>query len=398
MAWYKVGTINVTNNSTTVTGVGTAWVGAVLRGEGVVMPNGVLYEIDLVNSGTSITLARPYTGPTASGQSYSICPIQDYIKLLASQAAELVNAVNDTVAGVFGIGSEGLPSIRTAADPNTGLNLLGGDELSLVTGGVDRFKISPTGTPSGDAANHLLNRSNHSGTQPVSTITGLQDALNQKADISAGATHLSLNSPEVPTAGRLQVFQNLGAPEMMPDGEWWSLLRIQHPEYPAGYWQDFAMPFVQGGRPKVRQNNAGTKSPWRELAYTYDIAQAMANLVGTMAGGSIIESGSNANGTYTKFADGTLICIGQITIPATALYAGINVVWTLPTAFADGSYALQHSTSGVIYGGSIASAGDIVANGVVTHKTSETCLINMYTYKFATDPVVFSLTAIGRWK
>lgn len=173
MAWYKVGTINVTNNSTTVAGVGTAWVGAVLRGEGVVMPNGVLYEIDLVNSGTSITLARPYTGPTASGQSYSICPIQDYIKLLASQAAELLNAVNDTVAGVFGIGSEGLPSIRTGAYPNTGLNLLGGDELSLVTGGVDRFKIGSTGTPSGTTSDYLRSRANHTGTQLPDTIAGL---------------------------------------------------------------------------------------------------------------------------------------------------------------------------------------------------------------------------------
>lgn len=180
MAWYKVGTINVTNNSATVTGVGTAWVGAVLRGEGVVMPNGVLYEIDLVNSGTSITLARPYTGPTASGQSYSICPIQDYLKVLASQAAELLNVVNDTVAGVFGVGSVTLPSIRTTADPDTGLNLLGNNELSLVTAGVDRFKIGATGTPSGTAADYLRDRTNHTGSQAISTITDLQTTLDAK--------------------------------------------------------------------------------------------------------------------------------------------------------------------------------------------------------------------------
>ncbi|WP_353231860.1 hypothetical protein [Pseudomonas helleri] len=37
---------------------------------------------------------------------------------------------------------------------------------------------------------------------------------------------------------------------------------------------------------------------------------ALANILGPMASGAIIERGSNANGEYTKFADGTLICWG----------------------------------------------------------------------------------------
>ena len=38
-----------------------------------------------------------------------------------------------------------------------------------------------------------------------------------------------------------------------------------------------------------------------------DIGQFPAKIVGSM-GSAIIESGSNANGNYVKFADGTLIC------------------------------------------------------------------------------------------
>ena len=38
-----------------------------------------------------------------------------------------------------------------------------------------------------------------------------------------------------------------------------------------------------------------------------DIGQFPAEIVGSM-GSAVIESGSNANGNYVKFADGTLIC------------------------------------------------------------------------------------------
>ncbi len=383
MAWYKVGTISVTNNSTTVEGVGTAWVGAVLRGEGVVMPNGVLYEIDLVNSGTSITLARPYTGPTTSGQSYSICPIQDYIKLLASQAAELVNAVNDTVAGVFGVGSVGLPSIRTAADPNTGLNLLGGDELSLVTGGVDRFKIGPTGTPSGTTSDYLRSRTNHTGTQPVSTIA------NFTAEVRNAFPELTRVDTDLKTV-KLTGFYPVWMPVDSPSG---TIGFLEVFTYSADWvvqrYYDIAQPTLSWRR---NFYNGDTWSPWI-------LESNQINATRSIASGGIIESGSNANGTYTKFADGTLICNGSIILPATELYALVNAVWVLPKAFVDGTYALQHSTSNVIGAGSIASSGDIVANGVIVYKTAGTCQLNVYTYKFAIpDQVVFSLTAIGRWK
>lgn len=56
-------------------------------------------------------------------------------------------------------------------------------------------------------------------------------------------------------------------------------------------------------------------------------------VVGTMAGGSIIERGSNANGEYVKFADGTLICTHNA--PAEyAFPAVMRTYWTFPIAFA----------------------------------------------------------------
>ena len=67
-----------------------------------------------------------------------------------------------------------------------------------------------------------------------------------------------------------------------------------------------------------------------ELAYDVNTSSHISN---TLASGAIIERGSNANGEYIKFADGTLICtlIG-VTIP----YRNptwLEYDWTFPMAF-----------------------------------------------------------------
>lgn len=58
--------------------------------------------------------------------------------------------------------------------------------------------------------------------------------------------------------------------------------------------------------------------------------------VGTVATGStngaIIERGSNANGAYTKFADGTMVCWHTVTTSTSAV-----VTWTYPATFTSGS-------------------------------------------------------------
>ena len=58
--------------------------------------------------------------------------------------------------------------------------------------------------------------------------------------------------------------------------------------------------------------------------------------------GGVIERGSNANGDYVRFADGTQICTsgdiptGGITNPAGALFQSNHLAWTFPAPFAPG--------------------------------------------------------------
>lgn len=80
---------------------------------------------------------------------------------------------------------------------------------------------------------------------------------------------------------------------------------------------------------------------------TWDTVFLRSNLLGTVsqtAGvptGAAIERGSNANGEYVKFADGTLICtIGNLTVPDSSTAVGnlfrssADVTWTFPATFA----------------------------------------------------------------
>ncbi len=62
---YTTGTITLTNNSATVTGIGTGWVTALITG-GVIYPeaDGNSLSIKTVNSNTSITADTKWKGAT----------------------------------------------------------------------------------------------------------------------------------------------------------------------------------------------------------------------------------------------------------------------------------------------------------------------------------------------
>lgn len=153
MGWYKVGTVNVTNNSSTVTGVGTAWVQAAALGETFLGPDGGLYEITAINSNTSLSISPAYKGPTSTAQNYALMPTQGYLRDLAAQAAALVNAyasVKDNAGqGKFAAGTVAAPSLRGVADENTGLNLPGGDVWQAVSGGTVRLQFAANGAVTG---------------------------------------------------------------------------------------------------------------------------------------------------------------------------------------------------------------------------------------------------------
>jgi len=108
--------------------------------------------------------------------------------------------------------------------------------------------------------------------------------------------------------------------------------------------------------------------------------------------GAIFERGSNANGEYVRFADGTQICtFTAAAVDATTatgnVYNHTNaLVWTYPAAFVTGTTAVVSGNGG--------STGRWLALATGNHVTVGYRVLSAISSATAHTP---SLTAIGRW-
>lgn len=94
LRWYRTGTVNITQGSTNITGVGTNWQTAGIQpGDVFMVGNSVLYEIAQVADNTNIVLQSAFQGATGTGQNYSI--LRNFAGTMqaqiAAQVSELVN-------------------------------------------------------------------------------------------------------------------------------------------------------------------------------------------------------------------------------------------------------------------------------------------------------------------
>lgn len=103
----------------------------------------------------------------------------------------------------------------------------------------------------------------------------------------------------------------------------------------------------------------------------------------SLMGSFIIESGSNANGGYTKFSDGTLICSNAISSSSSA-----NVTWTYPSAF---FYAPMISLTAE-------SPSIQVLSAQVYSRSATSCLIQAINTGNTRSACTVLAIAIGRWR
>lgn len=74
---YSVGAVQVTNSSTTVTGIGTAWTSAMVGRFLSIRGDTVDYEITAVNTSAQTLTIASYAGTTKPYESYSIAPAEN---------------------------------------------------------------------------------------------------------------------------------------------------------------------------------------------------------------------------------------------------------------------------------------------------------------------------------
>jgi hypothetical protein len=127
MPWHRLGTVSVTLNSSTVTGVGTGFAANARIGDAFIGPDGRQYELGNVASDTVISIIPAYLGPTASGAAYAIVPVQGYQKGLADQVRDWVNTYGAKMAA---LGTTGNYDILPVTKGGTG----GTDQASARTG------------------------------------------------------------------------------------------------------------------------------------------------------------------------------------------------------------------------------------------------------------------------
>lgn len=111
--------------------------------------------------------------------------------------------------------------------------------------------------------------------------------------------------------------------------------------------------------------------------------------------GQIVESGSNANGRYVRFADGTQICyrmdasttnVDIVTASAGWFFGTLTV--TFPIAFVDNFVSVNH----------VSSSGGVITSYAVVSQTSTTVNLRfMSGTSNAAVPQFVGYIAIGRW-
>ena len=279
MPWYKAGTVSAVLNSTTVTGSGTQFAANCRVGDAFRGPDGRWYEIVNVPSDTVLSISPAYQGPTASGGSYALAPMQGYVKESADALRALVNQFGSVLAVLGTTGTQA--GIRASL----GLGAAATESIiPLAKGG--------TGRSDGKAIFNSLGVASPYG-----------------PEVSTQGMYMSWNGEAVPNgAGNFVCNRGTGA-----GGFTWRSVNGNNtatgPTMTYSYDGLLTVQAIAVSSP-IQVGSGGTGGNTQATARSgLGLGSAaVADIVGLVASGAIIETATNTNGTYIKFADGTQIC------------------------------------------------------------------------------------------
>lgn len=233
-------------------------------------------------------------------------------------------------------------------------------------------------------------------TGPADTTAG---ALMAVGAFGVGAKNSSV-TPSVGSSGLLSGIRENGLYRITstnPDSPLGSSIgQLLHAGQAADYAAQVAFKGGAGGTGKEafwRNIDAGTASAW-QMFYLQSNILGTVSQAGGVPTGAIIERGSNANGEYVRFADGTQICWMT---PSTAL--------ATPTATGSGfqsASALAVDFPAVFSAAPVAAAlaayGGSGSRGWLSTSAITTARVDLIAHAFKSDgTVVARCVAVGRW-
>lgn len=148
---------------------------------------------------------------------------------------------------------------------------------------------------------------------------------------------------------------------------------------------------------------SGTKTSWAISQSSLIAASTIytqSNILGTVSQssgvptGAFIESGSNANGRYTKYADGTLVCT-QSSGVTFANSSNLTFAWTYPVAFSVSPHVVANTATA-----NLVVTKAITCVGVYSVGTTAASIGIFSLAQFVAGDVTGELVhahAIGRW-
>jgi hypothetical protein len=154
-------------------------------------------------------------------------------------------------------------------------------------------------------------------------------------------------------------------------------------------------------------NNVGDNRLREDLPDSAANIYAKNNILGTVSQsggvptGAIIQRGSNANGEFVRYADGTQVCFKvQAGIPANSLgtgtlsdmYRSDGITWDYPSSFS-GFVTMQSSVKTNAAG----AAGFVVSNNGDSVGLTRALNIQMFRGTNSSASEVLHTTVIGRW-
>ena len=272
-----------------------------------------------------------------------------------------------------------LPSLGFTNDPDTGLYRPAANVLGVSAGGAERARF----TTAGMQVTGLL-----SGTAVTQSATDTTAGrLFKVGDFGLGAASpIGTDFDALLASGFYSV--NNGAANQPTSGFNWTCLVIQ--QVNANNVVQIAVSLSTNSPIFfIRRRAAGTWSAWQR----FNASIGAVGNVGGIPTGALIERGSNANGQFVRFADGTQICTHTVTASLAIDVAHLGgfrsaaETWTFPAAF-------SAAPSVVPVARNLTAGGAISAN-VPGTTSSQYALTAVATQTNASRQV--SLTAIGQW-
>jgi hypothetical protein len=360
MPWYKTGTVSVVQNSNAVQGTSTAFIANARVGDAFRGPDGGWYEVTNIASDTALSISPTYQGATNASGIYALAPMQGYVK----DSADALRALVNQFGGILGV----LGNTPTQAGVRSSLNLTNTDGLpegpnnlyytatraiGAALAGLSLADATPVVSTDSVliAAGKLQAQATAALPKAGGTLTGPVNDAPAQSLLSAATVNIGASTSNVVAISGTTTITGFGtiAAGARRTLRFTSALVLTHNAtsliLPTGAnittaANDTAefLSLGSGNWICLRYSQASGKP----VAFAYD----RSNVVGTVSWsgsaptGAIIESGSTANGQYTKFADGTMFCWLLITGLSIAMNSGYGggIIgtqnWAYPVGFA----------------------------------------------------------------